>query len=170
MKFINFPVDSRSLLLLLFICGTAMHAMEDPSSGESNSDSEMQGADVEKQSPSFFSISKSTKVKLIKAGLSLTYLAVVAGAEWAIWTQWENGCEDYYYCTTKCDGSRRNVDSFMIDCAESRCKGPFEQGPSIVETSCGPSARKIVTAIGSPLILPCLGACFLWAKLIHTLD
>ena len=134
MKFINFPVDSRSLLLLLFICGTAIHAMEDPPSGESNSDSEMQGTDVEKQSPSFFSISKSTKVKLIKAGLcslSAVWLAGYATSIWAIATQWEGECEDHYYCTDKYSGMQEEVASSITNCT-----GPYVQGQPIVEPEC----------------------------------
>lgn len=154
----NFSAQHKNLLLILLTFSTAMHAMEDSSSSELNSDSEMQVADAEKQSPSFFS--KCTKVKLINAGLLSIWLAGGAVIEWAIWTQWEDECTDTYYCTSICDGSQQMVDSFMTDCGtEPICgAGPFEQGPSDVSTYCGPRMGKMLTFAYTGIVtifLPC---------------
>ncbi len=93
----------------------------------------------------YLQLSKKKKFKLKMTGLSLAALTVTAVAEWAIWTQWENEPEDRYYCTRKCDGSQRNVDSFMIDCAELVCEGAFEQGAPIAKTIYTISVGKGIT-------------------------
>ena len=80
-------------------------------------------------------LSKSTKVKLIKAGLYLSsavWLAGQATSIWAIATQWENSnCEDHYYCTNKYSGMQEEVASSITNCT-----GPYVQSQPIVEPEC----------------------------------
>ncbi len=131
--------------------------IEDSSSSSSSeiqvTDNSTTEADVEKQSPPFFS--KCTKVKLIKAGLLSTWLAIYATTMWAAATYLENECEDYHYCVNKETTQVVEVNSSITNCTD-----PYWQGSPAVVTRCSYMRTAVLTLFGifglSPFAYCCL--------------